>query len=159
MGVILDSSVILKALLSPSRNLPEKVYNRERQTHEKCKYLMRLIEERNIEVHVPTVAKVEVAGVIKRVTGDADKALLAAITISENYNLHYDVELIEKALEISLSTGASGFDSYFIALANLLNLPLFTDDKGMHIKAMGMGIKSYLIRELTIDDIKGFFGD
>ncbi|WP_457753571.1 type II toxin-antitoxin system VapC family toxin [Thermococcus sp.] len=157
MGVILDSSVILKALLLPPRNLPENVYNRERQTHEKCKYLMELIEEKNIEVHIPVVAKVEVAGVIKRVTGDTDKALLAAVTLSENYNLHYDVELIEKALEISLSTGASGFDSYFIALSDLLDFPLFTDDKGMYIKAKKLGVEAYLIRELTMDDLKNFF--
>ena len=154
MGVVLDSSVILKALLSPPRNLQEKVLQREVETHKKSQLILELIEEREVEVHIPAVALVEVAGVIRRLTGDKSKASLASDTIGEMFKVHYDSELLEKAKEVAILTGASGFDAYFIGLARLLELPLLTDDRGMHIRAKKIGINSVLIREASLSELR-----
>ncbi|ACJ17028.1 Hypothetical nucleic acid-binding protein [Thermococcus onnurineus NA1] len=154
MGVVLDSSVILKALLPPPKNLKKEVYQREVETHKKCQRILEIVEDKDIEIHVPAVVTVEVAGVIKRITGDKSRASLVSETIAETFRLHYDAELLEKATEIAALTGASGFDAYFIATAYLLDIPLLTDDKGMHLRAQELGINSTLIRETLLEKIE-----
>ncbi|ASJ08069.1 nucleotide-binding protein [Thermococcus siculi] len=154
MGVVLDSSVVLKALIAPPRNLKEDVLKRELETHRKCRLVLERIEERGIETHAPAVIIVEVAGVIRRITGDEYRASLAGDTLENSFILHYDSEILEKAREVATITGASGFDAYFIATARLLNLPLITDDKGMHLRARELGVDSLLVRESTPEMIE-----
>jgi len=154
MGAVLDSSVVLKALLPPPRNLKEEIPKRELKTHEKCRFILETIEEKRIETHSPAVIVVEVAGVIRRITGDEYRASIASDTIKNNFILHYDGEILEKAREVATLTGASGFDAYFIATARLLGLPLVTDDKGMYLRAKELGIDSLLVRENSIKEIE-----
>ena len=158
MGVVLDSSVVLKALISPPRNLKEEVLKRELETHKKCRLVLEKIEDEGIETHSPAVIVVEVAGVIRRITGDEYKASVASDTIENNFILHYDAEILEKAREVAALTGASGFDAYFIATARLLDIPLITDDRGMHLRAKELGVKSLLIRESTWEEIEKLLG-
>ncbi|WP_258083565.1 type II toxin-antitoxin system VapC family toxin [Thermococcus thermotolerans] len=154
MGVVIDSSVVLKALLPPPRNLDEEILKRELEAHEKCQFILETIEEKRIEIHSPAVIVVEVAGVIRRITGDEYRASIASDTIEDNFILHYDAEILEKAREVATLTGASGFDAYFIATARLLNLPLITDDRGMHLRARKLEIESLLVRENSIREIE-----
>ena len=53
--VVLDTSVLVKSIFKPLRSLSAEAYSRELDTHEKCKALMKLIEEQDVEVHVPKV--------------------------------------------------------------------------------------------------------
>ncbi len=64
--VVLDTSVLVKSIFKPLRSLSSEAYSRELDTHEKCKALMKLIEERDTEVHVPKVCVVETAAVARR---------------------------------------------------------------------------------------------
>ena len=41
--VVLDSSVIIKSILKPSRWLPEEVYRRELETHHKARVLVKTL--------------------------------------------------------------------------------------------------------------------
>jgi predicted nucleic acid-binding protein len=59
--VVLDTSVFVKSIFKPLRSLSVEAYSRELDTHEKCKALMKHIEEQDIEVHVPKVCVVETA--------------------------------------------------------------------------------------------------
>jgi hypothetical protein len=63
-------------------------------------------------------------------------------------------ELFTAAWALATTQGCSGFDAYFISLAFLHNIPLLTDDTGMHTHAVKKGILSLLIRETHISDIE-----
>jgi len=49
---VLDTSVLVKSIFKPLRSLSAESYSRELQTHEKCVALIKLIEERDVEVLV-----------------------------------------------------------------------------------------------------------
>lgn len=149
--VVLDTSVIVKSIFKPPKSLSGETYKREAETHEKCRVIIKKLEERDVDVYIPKVCVVETAAVVKRL---ADKNL--AIKISEGVLDSYEVVdeaiLFDPAWVIARDTGCSGFDSYFIALAKLKNAKLLTDDGRMHFHAKEVGVDSVLIREI---DFKG----
>ena len=148
---VLDTSVIIKSIFKPPKSLSDEIYKREMETHEKCRVIIKKLEERDVNVYIPKVCVVETAAVVKRL---ADKNL--AIKISEGVLNSYEVVdeaiLFNSAWAIAIDTGCSGFDSYFIALAKIKNAILLTDDGGMHFHAKEVGVDSVLIREV---DLKG----
>jgi len=148
---VLDTSVIIKSIFKPPKSLSDEIYKREMETHEKCRVIIKKLEERDVNVYIPKVCVVETAAVVKRL---ADKNL--AIKISEGVLNSYEVIdeaiLFNSACAIAIDTGCSGFDSYFIALAKIKNAILLTDDGGMHFHAKEVGVDSVLIREV---DLKG----
>ena len=143
--IVLDTSVLVKSIFKPLRSLSADAYSRELETHEKCKALMKLIEEQDVEVHVPKVCVVETAAVARRL---ASKTLAARASngIMKSYNIADEEAIFNTAWDLALETGCSGFDSYFIALARRADAMLFTDDSGMHHHAEEAGIISILIR-------------
>ena len=150
---VLDTSVIIKSIFKPPKSLSSKIYKRELETHEKCRTIIRMLEESGVDVYVPRVCVVETAAVVRRL---ADKKF--AMKISEGVLYSYEVLdetfLFDSAWRIAMNTGCSGFDSYFIALAGINNSVLFTDDKGMHFHATEVDVDSVLIRET---DLKNFY--
>ncbi|MCE4610972.1 MAG: hypothetical protein F7B17_03275 [Desulfurococcales archaeon] len=64
--VVLDSSVMVKAILKPGRWLPREVYEREVNTHIKAKTLIKLLDKYGVRVLIPYPVVVEVAAVIAR---------------------------------------------------------------------------------------------
>lgn len=44
--VVLDTSIIVKAVLKPGKWLPRSVYERELETHRKSRLLIRLLNEK-----------------------------------------------------------------------------------------------------------------
>ena len=150
---VLDTSVIIKSIFKPPKSLSSKIYKRELETHEKCRTIIRMLEESGVDVYVPKVCVVETAAVVRRL---ADKKF--AMKISEGVLYSYEVLdetfLFDSAWTIAMNTGCSGFDSYFIALARINDAVLFTDDKGMHFHAKEVDVDSVLIRET---DLKNFY--
>jgi predicted nucleic acid-binding protein len=150
---VLDTSVIIKSVFKPSKSLSSKIYKRELETHGKCRTIIRMLEERWIDVYVPKVCVVETAAVGMRL---ADKKF--AMKISEGVLYSYEVLdetfLFDSAWAIAMDTGCSGFDSYFIALAKINDAVLLTDDKGMHFHAQEVDVDSVLIR---VTDLKNFY--
>ncbi|WP_075050084.1 hypothetical protein [Ignicoccus islandicus] len=64
--VVLDSSVIVKAIVKPGHWLPIEVYRREAETHKKARKVIELLKQRNRTVVFPFPVLVEVAAVISR---------------------------------------------------------------------------------------------
>ncbi|MDQ1261347.1 MAG: hypothetical protein QG575_528 [Euryarchaeota archaeon] len=142
---VLDTSILIKSIFKPLRSLSNEAYSRELETHEKCKALIKLIEEQDVEVHVPKVCVVEIAAVARRLAGRT-LASKASKGIIKSYNIADEDTFFQIAWEVALETGCSGFDSYFIALAKREDAILLTDDSGMHHHAEEAGINSILIR-------------
>jgi len=44
-AVVLDTTIIVKALVAPFKRLPPSIYDRELRTHEKCKIILKQLEE------------------------------------------------------------------------------------------------------------------
>jgi len=143
--VVLDSSVLIKSIFKPLRSLSSDGYSRELETHNKCKTLIKFIEERDVEVHVPKVCIVETAAVAKRLAGRA-LAERASKGIMKSYKIAEEEAIFDIAWDVALETGCSGFDSYFIALAKREDAILFTDDSGMHHHAEYVDVNSILVR-------------
>jgi len=143
----------VKSIFKPLRSLSQEAYSREQETHEKCKALIKLIEERDVEVHVPKVCVVETAAVAKRLAGRT-LAARASKGILKSYNLADEEAIFNVAWDVALETGCSGFDSYFIALAKREDAILFTDDSGMHQHAKEVDVKSILIRSNDLNTLK-----
>ena len=142
---VLDTSVLVKSIFKPLRSLTAESYSRELETHKKCVALIKLIEERDVEVHVPKVCVVEIAAVAKRLAGRT-LAARASKRILKSYNIADEEAIFNIAWDVALETGCSGFDSYFIALAKREDAILFTDDSGMHQHANEADVNSILIR-------------
>ncbi|WP_167910492.1 antitoxin family protein [Thermococcus sp. Bubb.Bath] len=64
MRVVLDTSVIAKALLKPRKSLPKEIFERESETHRKSKLIIHLCDSH--DVALPKAGLVEVASVLKR---------------------------------------------------------------------------------------------
>jgi len=153
--VVLDTSVIVKAILKPSRWLPENNYEREVETHEKSRLLIRLVKQKRIEVFIPFVALVEVAGVLTRLASSSlAREVVESLKTSENYHIVYEEEIRDHAIKIALEVGSSGFDTYFIAVAEKFNAMLITDDEPMAIYAKHLGIDTILIRRISIEELR-----
>ena len=150
---VLDSSVIIKGLFQPSPSIPSPILERELDTHKKCEYILKLVEILPVEVSIPKVCIVEVAAVTRRLTDMKTSQIIAARLFS-SCTLTSEEELFTAAWALATTQGCSGFDAYFISLAFLHNIPLLTDDIGMHTHALKKGIISLLIRETPVLDIK-----
>jgi len=109
--VVLDTSILLKSIFKPHRSLSPEAYSRELETHEKCKVLIKFIEERDAEVHVPRVCVVETAAVAKRLAGRV-LAERASKGIIKSYNIAEEEAIFDIAWDVALETGCSGFDSF-----------------------------------------------
>ncbi len=152
--VVLDTSVIVKAILKPSRWLLRDIYEREVETHKKCRLLIRLLKERHVEVLIPFVALVEIAGVITRLaSSQLAREVVESLKTSENYHIVYEEEIRDYAIRIALEVGSSGFDTYFIAVAKIFNALLVTDDEPMAIHAKCMGVNTILVRKISSEEL------
>ncbi|MGB2843009.1 MAG: type II toxin-antitoxin system VapC family toxin [Halobacteriota archaeon] len=148
---VLDTSVIVKSIFKPSKSLSRENYKRELETHEKCRAIIKKLEERDVDVYIPKICVVETAAVVKRLA-DRDFAIKISTGVLDSYEVVGEDILFDSAWAIAMDTGCSGFDSYFIALAKIKNAILLTDDGRMHFHAKEVGVDSFLIREI---DLKG----
>jgi len=148
---VLDTSVIVKSIFKPPKTLSSEIYKRETETHEKCRFIIKKLEEEDVNVYIPKVCVVETAAVVKRLA-DRNFAIKISTGVLDSYEVVDEAILFDSTWTIAMDTGCSGFDSYFIALAKIKNAILLTDDGGMHFHAKEVGVESVLIREI---DLKG----
>jgi len=99
--VVPDTSVLIKSIFKPLRSLSAEAYSRELETHEKCKALMKLIEERDVEVHVPKVCVVETAAVVRRLASRT-LAERASNSIMKSYNISDEEAIFDTAWDLAL---------------------------------------------------------
>ncbi|PLJ78195.1 MAG: hypothetical protein B7L53_01765 [Thermofilum sp. NZ13] len=111
--MVLGANVIVKAVLKPGKWLPRSVYERELETHRKSRLLVRLLNEKGVELLVPFAALVEVAGVLTRLASrDLAVRVDGSLRTSRRYRIVYEDEIGDYVIETALSTGSSGFDIY-----------------------------------------------
>ncbi|ASJ13519.1 hypothetical protein A3L14_06100 [Thermococcus thioreducens] len=63
--------------------------------------------------------------------------------------MYSDVYLLETAIDLGITTKASGFDVLFLACAERADAKLITDDKKMYEKAVKAGIRAELLRWIS----------
>lgn len=143
---VIDTSVIIKALFSPSRIQAGAVYSRELQTHQYCVELLAALDEQGIGVLLPSCGLIEIAAVSMRLS-NISTAEEICNEVETSYTLVPEERIIGTAKTIALNEGCPGFDTYFLALAELESVPLFTDDRGMHRICGKRKIRSWLIRD------------
>ena len=152
--VVLDSSVIVKSILKPGRWLPEEIYRRELETHRKARALVKTLKSSDTTVLIPYPVIVEVAAVISRlVSRELAEKVVESLKTTRKYNIVYEEEYRDRALEVALQTGSSGFDAYIIALAWDRDALLITDDEPMSKHAKTLGVKVVLLRNTNVEDI------
>lgn len=97
---------------------------------------------------------VEVAAVIARLAGrELAKRVVESLKTTRSYRIVYEEEYRDKALQVALKTGSSGFDAYILALAWERGALLITDDETMSKHAEALGIKVALIRSTSLEDL------
>ncbi len=52
---VLDTSVLIKSIFKPARSLSDENYEREMATHKKCTYIIKTIEENDMDTYIPYV--------------------------------------------------------------------------------------------------------
>lgn len=113
--------------------------------------LIKLVEEKELQIYEPEVFKVELAGVLARKFKKEDvlnfiEELLSKIRLVENPN--------EVAFLASLQTGCRAIDAYFIATAKITSSLLVSNDKMMIKNAKKFGIDAYYLLEQYNDIFK-----
>ncbi len=153
---VLDTSVIVKGALTPSKSLPNEIYFRERDTHQNCRLILKKLDETCVEVYIPKVCVIETAAVLRRL---AKRELATKLSrgLVKAYELVGESDIFDSAWRVALDRGSSGFDTYFIALAKMKDGLLFTDDDRMNYHARESGVDSVLIRDVDIDELKALF--
>ena len=101
---VLDTSVLVKSIFKPLRSLSAESYSRELETHQKCVALIKLIEELDVEVHIPKVCVVETAAVARRLAGRT-LAARASKGIIKSYNIADEDTFFQIDWYVALETG------------------------------------------------------
>jgi|SRR5208337_4051074 len=149
---VVDTSVIIKALFSPSHTHAGTTYSRELKTHKLCVALLAALDDHGIEVFLPRCGIIEIGAVSTRL---ADPSISGEICkeVETSFTIVPEDRLIECAKKIALNEGCPGFDTYFLAISEQNSFPLFTDDRGMHRICERRTIRSWLLRDIDISSV------
>jgi len=152
---VIDTSVIIKALFSPSHTRAGTTYSRELKTHKSCVELLAVLDNHGIEVFLPRCGLIEIAAVSTRL---ADTSASEEIwnEVETSFTIVPEDRLIEHAKIIAINEGSQGFDTYFLAISEQNSIPLFTDDLGMHRISERRNIRSWLLRDIDLTTIIPF---
>ncbi len=133
MSVVVDTSVFVDTILE---------YDEHRT--KMAEDLLEIIQNSSLEIVVPFLFKVELAGVLSRKLPRTRVNLIVKDIIE-------DVRLISNpddlAFEVAIKTGSRAADAYFIATAKLTNSILITNDRVMAKNAKKYGIEAYYLIE------------
>ena|SRR3989338_1114709 len=148
MNITLDTTVLAKGLIPPRRRKRDTIYEEQFRLHTIAKSIIGEVENKESIMYIPSVAIVEIAAVGARLTGEEEKGVEVSNFVSEYGNIIFDVDFLDKAVGTAAQTKISGFDSIFIACAQLTGSLLITDDRKMFDAAVKIGIKAKLLRDI-----------
>lgn len=152
-NITFDTSGIVKGINSPRRKKKDKIYEEQMRLHQLSKSILNKIVDAKYKLFIPSVCLIEIGSVISRLTNDYELSQSAVNFIRNHSTILFDNHLLEKSIEVGIKSKASGFDSIFIACADITNSILITDDKRMFEIALEMGLESYLLRETKNSDL------
>ena len=99
---------------------------------------------------------IEVAGVACRLS-DRIKAETLYHEMEAVYSIISEDDIFDFAIRLALEYGNPGFDNYILATAIMGQTRLFTDDKKMYEISGKIGLRSFLISDLSEDQINNLF--
>jgi len=116
--------------------------------------LVKALKSGDIVVLIPYPVIVEVAAVLSRLASrELAEKVVESLKTTKGYTIVYEEEYRDKALEVALATGSSGFDAYIIGLAWNRDALLITDDESMSKHAKALGVRVILLRGANVEDI------
>ncbi len=145
----IDTTALAYALFPPRRRKKDAIYEGQFRLHSIAKPIMLEIENKESVMNLPSIAIVEIAAVGARLTGKEERGIQASDYAKEHGNIVYDTALLEESVKVASKTKISGFDSVFVACAQITNSILVTDDRKMHEAAVKAGVKSKLLRDMS----------
>jgi len=135
--VVLDASAVAKW------------YFREEESEE-MKALRTKIVTGEVEAHVPDLAFVELANVLRYAKGSSAAVVASGIRAAMvlGMRIHRFEELFEKAAEIAFAKNLTIYDATYVVLAELEDAPLVTYDRELLANVMRAQRASDLLRAL-----------
>jgi len=98
-----------------------------------------------VEAYAPKLLMVEVVGVLARYLPEEDLELI--ITSFPPIKLIPEEIFYDEAIKVARSTGSRAADTYYIAVASVINGVLLTNDKRQKQNVRKAGIESYYLIE------------
>jgi len=146
---VFDTTFIVKGLVEPRRKKMDKEYSKQLRLHKKAKEYLEKVEKNEITMIIPSIALIETASVVSRLTNSKDLAKDSVKFLMENAEeILFDFETLDKAIEMGIKTKASGFDNLYLTVTKITESTLLTDDSALHNLAKKEGFKSILLREI-----------
>lgn len=146
---VFDTTWIVKGLVKPRRRKNDEELQHHLKLHSKANEYLQKVEKNEINMIIPSIALIETASVVSRLTNDSNLSRDATIFLWENAEkIFFDFETLDVSIEIGIKTKASGFDTLYIALLKLTGATLLTDDSKLHDLAKSNGYESKLLRDM-----------
>lgn len=147
---VFDTTFIVKGFIEPRRRKQDRELEHQLKLHRKAKEYLEKVERNEIEMIVPSVALIETAAVISRLTNDEGLSKDAVSFLWENAEkILFDFETLDVAVQTGIKTKASGFDTLYLAVLRLTNAVLLTDDSKLHNLSKSNGFESKFLREMV----------
>lgn len=145
MKYTLDSSCIVKALLPPKRKKKDTILKQQIISHKKAKNIFKEIVTKESTGIIPTLALIEVATVMTRLTNNPSLGKETSYYISQELNIVSEEETLKESIDLASKYCFSGFDTLFVTCAKITKSTLVTSDKKMAELAKQAKVKVILI--------------
>ncbi|MCK9593676.1 MAG: hypothetical protein M0Q91_16865 [Methanoregula sp.] len=99
---VIDTSVIIKALFSPSQKQAGITYSRELKTHKSCVALLAVLDDHGIEIFLPRCGLIEIAAVSTRLA-NTSASEERWNEIETSFTIVPEDRLIEQAKKIAIN--------------------------------------------------------
>lgn len=147
---VFDTTFIVKGLVEPRRKKQDEILEQQLKLHNKAKEYLEKVEREETQMIIPSVALVETAYVVSRLTNYNNLSIDAVNFLWESSEeILFDYETLDNAIQTGIETKASGFDTLYLAVLKLTNSVLLTDDSKLHTLAKAQGFQSKLLREMV----------
>ena len=110
---VIDTSVIIKALFSPSHNHAGTTYSRELKTHKSCVALLALLDDHGIEVFLPRCGIIEIAAVSTRLANSSVSEEICN-EVETSFTIVPEERFIEYAKKLHSMTAAQVLTPIFL---------------------------------------------
>ena len=128
----MDGSVVVDASIWVARLIPQDIF------HDPCRAWLEAQRGRNVWLVSPTLLLAEVGGAISRRTSEPHLGERAAEVLKNLPVLRLvemDHRLVQVAVDLAVRLGLRGADSFYVAVAHTLELPLATLDEDQRSRA------------------------
>jgi len=158
MRLVFDTNVLVYAFITPE--FVARIRKREwLELHRKASRLYEEVLAQKHTLFIPSSVLIELGSVIAGLTGDEEKARRTIENVrSVAWIVYEDPLFTERSINIGIRLKLSGFDTSIATCAIVNSAILITNDKRFYEKfspkAEEYGVKIYLLREMTMEEIE-----